>query len=115
MLTDPGSAYAPSTRGKGAFAITDQLAFNMVLEQGISPIKSSEGDWRVVHAMNGTLRLMPLPALLFTNGHVFFYQHLPALHETQVHPAATLPDLASARTFRQINVHSDRSTWLYAS
>ena len=84
MLTDPGSAYAPSTRSHGVFAITDQLAFNMVLEQGISPIKSTPEDWRVILAMNGTLRLLPLPALLFTNGHVFFYQHLPALHQTEV-------------------------------
>ena len=83
LLTDPTSAYAPSDRG-GAFQITDQLAFNILLEQNISPIASTGDDWRVIWAMNNTLRLMPLPSLLFTTGHTFFYQHLPALHSVKV-------------------------------
>jgi hypothetical protein len=74
--------FAPTS--KGVLAITDQLAFNMILEQNISPIRSTANDWRVIHAMNSTVRLMPLPALLFTNGHTFFYQHLPQRHHAQV-------------------------------
>eukprot|EP00892_Ulva_mutabilis_P012572 jgi/Ulvmu1/9688/UM055_0026.1 len=103
LLTDPRKAYAPSARPGGVFAITDQLALNILLERGMLPVapaaagSSSAGDgggssgwtsssrgggaeWRVIAAANGTLALMPLPALLFTNGHVFFYQHLPQLH-----------------------------------
>jgi hypothetical protein len=82
VLTNPQSAFAPTSQG--ALAITDQLAFNMILEQNISPITSTDNDWRVIRAMNATVQLMPLPVLLFTNGHVFFYQHLPQLHHAQV-------------------------------
>jgi hypothetical protein len=99
LLTNPNSMYAPSDRG-GAFAITDQLALNMILEQQISPIVSTADDWRVIHAMNNTLKLMPLPALLFTNGHVFFYQHLPELHHVQVTPS-TLVCVSSCVAYGQ--------------
>jgi hypothetical protein len=85
VLTDADNMYAPSNRG-AVFAITDQLAFNMILERGISPIRSVDpaGDWRVIRAMNDTIALLPLPALLFTTGHTFFYQHLPEVHHTKV-------------------------------
>jgi hypothetical protein len=82
-LTDSERAYTSSRRGK-ALAITDQLAFNMLLEQNILPVASVPDDWRVIWAMNGTLKLAPLPTLTFTNGHVFFYQHLPRLHGVKV-------------------------------
>lgn len=85
LLLDPEKAYAPSQRGT-AFAVTDQLAFNILLEQNITPIASADpsGDWRVVLAHDQQLRLMPLPSLAFTNGHVFFYQHLPDIHGVKV-------------------------------
>jgi hypothetical protein len=68
--------------------VTDQLALNMVLEAGIAPIAPADAaaDWRVLAAANSTLRLLPLPALAFTNGHVFFYQHLPQLHGIKARP-----------------------------
>lgn len=78
--------FAPSTVGGQTLQVTDQLAFNILLEQQISPIKSTVDDWRVIHAMNNTLKLMALPSLLFTNGHVFFYQHLPEQHHVKVCP-----------------------------
>ena len=87
LLTDDSSKYAASSRGQ--FQITDQLAFNMILERNISPIASTDDDWRVIHAMDNQLKLLPLPVLLFTTGHTFFYQHLPQLYGVNVRPSVS--------------------------
>ena len=87
LLADPAAAYAPSTRTNATFAVTDQLALNILLERGMAPVASAAAagaDWRVIAAANGTVALLPLPALLFANGHVFFYQHLPQAHGVKV-------------------------------
>lgn len=76
-------------RPGGVFAITDQLALNILLERNMAPVAAAAGaggDRQVIAAANGTLALMPLPVLLFTNGHVFFYQHLPRIHGVTVRP-----------------------------
>lgn len=85
-MLDPEKAYAPSVRGNTTFAVTDQLALNILLEKNITPIASADpaGDWRVILAHESQLQLMPLPSLAFTNGHVFFYQHLPEVHGVKV-------------------------------
>ena len=83
MLIDDDNAYIHSKSG-ATFAITDQLAFNIILQRNITPITSTEADWRVFHAFENKLNLMALPSLLFTNGHVYFYQHLPQRHHVQV-------------------------------
>ena len=97
MLLDPDKAYTPpSTRAEGkAFQVTDQLALNILLEDNIVPITSAEpeGDWRGILAHNNQLRLMPLPSLAFTNGHLFFYQHLPELHGVKVRALFVLSDI----------------------
>jgi hypothetical protein len=84
-LVDPDRAYAPSTRGQ-PFAITDQLALNMLLEKNIVPIASADpdGDWKVILAHDKRLRLLPLPSVAFSNGHVFFYQHLQDINGIKV-------------------------------
>ena len=85
LLLDPEKAYTPSLRGP-SFQVTDQLAINMLLETNITPIASAahDADWRVIMAHGHRLQLMPLPSLAFTNGHLFFYQHLPELHGVKV-------------------------------
>lgn len=97
MLTDPGREYAPTAHSRGGLAVTDQLALNMVLQRGMAPVAPADeaGDWRVIAAANGSVALLPLPALLFANGHVSFYQHLPQLHGVTV--CCLLP--AAARCF----------------
>lgn len=87
LLADPAAAYAPSARTNATFAVTDQLALNILLERGMAPVASAAAagaDWRVIAAANSTVALLPLPALLFANGHVFFYQHLPQAHGVKV-------------------------------
>lgn len=90
LLTDPRRAYAPAARSRGGLAVTDQLALNMVLQRGMAPVAPMDGtgDWRVIAAANGSIALLPLPALTFVNGHVAFYQHLPQLHGVTVLPGA---------------------------
>lgn len=56
--------------------ITDQVALNRLLDyQGLMPATPDEP--RVLLLLNGTLRLHPLPVLLFASGHVAFVQRLP--------------------------------------
>ncbi|KAL4447981.1 hypothetical protein ABPG75_005200 [Micractinium tetrahymenae] len=56
--------------------ITDQVALNRLLDyQGLMPATQEEP--RVLLLLNETLRLHPLPVLLFASGHVAFVQRLP--------------------------------------
>lgn len=56
--------------------ITDQVALNRLLDyQGLMP--ATKDDPRVLLLLNETLRLHPLPVLLFASGHVAFVQRLP--------------------------------------
>ena len=60
------------------FGITDQLALNLILEEGQEwELAAAPEDPRVVLVQAGTLRLHPLPVLLFPGGHVAFVQRLP--------------------------------------
>jgi hypothetical protein len=60
------------------WVIDDQLALNILLTDPSSlPVREVEGAPRTVWAANSTLRLHPLPALLFASGHVGFVQRLP--------------------------------------
>lgn len=58
--------------------ITDQLALNMLLEQDlVGDVQATPDNPRLLSLRKGSLRLHPLPTLLFANGHVAFVQHLP--------------------------------------
>lgn len=59
------------------FGITDQLALNILLEDGVHTMTSPPDDPRVLLLRNGTLRLHPLPVLRFPSGHVAFVQRTP--------------------------------------
>jgi len=68
----------PQTRTNVTLGITDQLALNMLLEQDlVGEVKAPPDNPSLLSLRNGSLRLHPLPALLFANGHVAFVQHLP--------------------------------------
>ncbi|KAL4434049.1 hypothetical protein ABPG75_000490 [Micractinium tetrahymenae] len=63
------------------FGITDQLALNMLLEEGSEwKLDADPEDRHTTLLRNGTLRLHPLPVLLFPGGHVAFVQRLPWKH-----------------------------------
>ena len=57
--------------------ITDQLAMHYLLEEGVGLMEAVPEDSRVLWLRGHTLRLHPLPALLFPSGHVAFVQRLP--------------------------------------
>lgn len=58
--------------------MTDQLALNLLLEEGSEwRLEAAPEDARVTLMRNATLRLHPLPLLLFPSGHVAFVQRLP--------------------------------------
>ena len=69
-------ATGPLVDARG-WTVDDQLALHDLLEAGSLPAREVEGAPRTLWAMNRTLRVHPLPALLFAGGHVAFVQRLP--------------------------------------
>ncbi|KAL4446836.1 hypothetical protein ABPG77_008080 [Micractinium sp. CCAP 211/92] len=66
------------------FGITDQLALNMLLEEGSEwKLDADPEDRRNTLMRNGTLRLHPLPVLLFPGGHMAFVQRLPSKYRVE--------------------------------
>ena len=60
------------------FGVTDQLALNMLLEEGTeAELLAAPEDARATLHRRGALRLHPLPVALFPSGHVAFVQRLP--------------------------------------
>ncbi|EFN57248.1 expressed protein [Chlorella variabilis] len=72
------------TEANQTFGVTDQQALNMLLEEGSEwKLDAAPEDDHITLMRNGTLRLHPLPILLFPSGHVAFVQRLPWRHGAQ--------------------------------
>lgn len=72
----------PQTNSNATLGITDQLALNMIFDSAIQqgPVEAAPEDNHVLlltWSAGDTLRLQPLPVLLFASGHVGFVQRLP--------------------------------------
>ena len=58
--------------------ITDQLALNLLLDEGMKgDIVEVPGEERTIYQANSTIKLHPLPVLLFPGGHIAFVQRVP--------------------------------------
>ena len=67
----------PQTPTNVTLGITDQLALNMLLDQGAGWLPPAPEDSHVVLLRDGSIRLHPLPIIRFPSGHVAFVQRLP--------------------------------------
>lgn len=77
-LTLPDFLPLAQTEDGVSYGVTDQLALNMVLEEGTEWIllASPEDPWVTLNH-NGDVRVHPLPVLQFPSGHAAFVQRLP--------------------------------------
>ncbi|KAI3434762.1 hypothetical protein D9Q98_002822 [Chlorella vulgaris] len=87
LLLDPQKS-TTVTNSNATLGITDQLALNMIFDAAIPPggVHAAPEDNHVLLLSwdaGDTLRLQPLPVLLFASGHVGFVQRLPWRHQVQ--------------------------------
>ncbi|PRW57844.1 glycosyltransferase family 77 [Chlorella sorokiniana] len=81
-LLDPSRTI--TTDNGVAYQVTDQLALNMLLEQGNEwELKAAPEDKRVILLWNSQVKVHPLPVALFPGGHVAFVQRSPWRHKQQ--------------------------------
>lgn len=81
-LIDPSRT--TTTDNGVAYQVTDQLALNMLLEQGNEwELHAVPEDERVILLWDSQIKVHPLPVVLFPGGHVAFVQRSPWRHKQQ--------------------------------
>ena len=83
---------------RGVANVTEQSAFNAVVRQGMRPLKTHPGNYRVFYGMDAKASFGVLPLPGFLNGHGYFVQRLHEVRSPARDKSSPLGYLNSIRS-----------------